>query len=740
MRNKWYVMLAMLLAAAAAQSAVLLDNFSGDLSKWTSTTILDNNGGARNTKVWEISDGKLQLRTTAFDGIEQYALIYDGLGLAVGQELQVDFTRANLQDQDLGLYVGGTAPADNIRRDYVAMYARNNGQVFSRGFDGTTEYGLVGDWGDIPLTSLFIMRVDDNTFETGYYIGDERTVLVTRTPAFANKATHIGIYADVRQAGTLGYLDNFRIWSDVLVAHNPVPANGAEGLDPLVTFSWYKARDPNDLEQPNPSIDSHILNYVAWEIDDAAAEPNFLHPNAVAVAVDDMEDPVTSPQIAFSEDKRVFWRVDHVLSEGDPIIGPVWQFSTVPSEADISTQPQDTGALAGQETSFAVAFESYSPADVAWFKVVDDGPDMALTDSFGAPVDPLKHAVQTDLENVIHYTSTLTVKDVSLSDEGLYYCVISNESPEDTESGRASLKFYRLLAQYLFNGDLTDAVGDNDGQGRSVAGQAEPNELLATPVALGFGAGVDGTPDSAVILASSEQYIDFGAAAFPKAGTLPNGTGAGLDEGTILCWIKPDVTTMAYGNILGTYNDGTTTGFSFGLPDDAADTANVRFHVRGETLAGEYDEIGEAANRPDRPGWDIFDGNWHLVGATWKQGESITIYVDGQWVGSNAVGTAETFADWEKGVLLGASRVTANRLLLTNFTGGAFDNLRIYNYRMDADSIAQEYLDATGVQPCVNMTFVGNYYNTDNTGSSYCRVDLADFADFAAAWLADGLY
>ena len=68
------------------------------------------------------------------------------------------------------------------------------------------------------------------------------------------------------------------------------------------------------------------------------------------------------------------------------------------------------------------------------------------------------------------------------------------------------------------------------------------------------------------------------------------------------------------------------------------------------------------------------------------------------------------------------------------------DNLRIYNYEIDADTIAEEYLDVTGIRPCLDSGFVGNYYNTNNAGDSYCKIDLADFADFAAAWLNSGLY
>lgn len=203
-------MVAMVCMVGVAAQAAIIDDFSGDLSNWTSTVILDANGGASNVASWQIVDGKIELHTTGYDGIEQYAMIYNGLSLGVGEELQVDFALGS-GSQDLGLYVGGTSPVPLVRQDYIAMYARNNGQVFTRGFDGTTEYGLVGDWGNVPLDTLFIARIAENTYEAGYYIGSDRVILATRTPNHPNSGTVVGIYADVRAAGELGSLDNFRI-------------------------------------------------------------------------------------------------------------------------------------------------------------------------------------------------------------------------------------------------------------------------------------------------------------------------------------------------------------------------------------------------------------------------------------------------------------------------------------------------------------------------------------------------
>ncbi len=192
-----------------AAQAVLLDDFSGDLSAYTSTVILDANGGGSNTAAWQISGGALQLNTTAYDGIEQYAFILSGAALGVGEELRVDIAH-NGASQDIGLYVGGTAPVTGTRYDYVAMYGRGN-QLFSRGFDGGGEYGLAGNWGPVSYDTLFIARTGVNTFETGWYDAGVRNILATRTPTYANAATVVGFYADVRAAGVLGDVDNLRI-------------------------------------------------------------------------------------------------------------------------------------------------------------------------------------------------------------------------------------------------------------------------------------------------------------------------------------------------------------------------------------------------------------------------------------------------------------------------------------------------------------------------------------------------
>lgn len=193
----------------------LVDDFSGNLSAYNSTVILDVNGGASNAFQWQITDGTLEHATTTYDDIEQAALTRTDFSLAVGEELRVDYSPDNDGSQDIGLYVGAGTPTAGVRQDYVTVYIRNNGgQVLSRGFDGTTEFPLVADGNPPNLDGLFIRRLSQDTFETGYYEAGTRNVLTTRTITNGNAAgigNSIGFYSDVRGTGVRGNVDNLTI-------------------------------------------------------------------------------------------------------------------------------------------------------------------------------------------------------------------------------------------------------------------------------------------------------------------------------------------------------------------------------------------------------------------------------------------------------------------------------------------------------------------------------------------------
>ena len=202
---------------ANSGEAIFADDFSGDLSNWTSTVILDAEGSGSNTSAFQINnDGQLELATTNYNGIEQYAFIHDGISLGVGEEVRLDVPVPISGNRNFGLYVGGTVPVTGVlgtdtRQDYISVYSGTDNRIATRGFDGTQEYNNV-ELIAVDASAVFVAQTTANRFEVGFYtVEDVRVVTAIRTPDFPNAATFVGIYADAREQGTLGTADNFRI-------------------------------------------------------------------------------------------------------------------------------------------------------------------------------------------------------------------------------------------------------------------------------------------------------------------------------------------------------------------------------------------------------------------------------------------------------------------------------------------------------------------------------------------------
>jgi hypothetical protein len=197
---------------AAATHAQLIDDFSGNLSAYTATRILKATpAAANNTYAWEINNGALRINTTTYGGIEQYALTRTDFTLGVGYELSSTYSHSDLNTQDIGLYVGAGTPTADLRANYVSIYMRNNGQLYSRGFNGTTELSLSGGGTPTGVLSLFVARTGVNTFDLGWYDGNGRNILASRTMTSSTIGDAIGFYADVRQAGVRGSMDNLTL-------------------------------------------------------------------------------------------------------------------------------------------------------------------------------------------------------------------------------------------------------------------------------------------------------------------------------------------------------------------------------------------------------------------------------------------------------------------------------------------------------------------------------------------------
>ncbi|MGC3956557.1 MAG: PEP-CTERM sorting domain-containing protein [Verrucomicrobiota bacterium] len=210
--KKFSLITALCLAGAVSQAQLVIDDFSGNLSAYTATRILKATpAAANNTYAWEISNGALRINTSTYGGIEQYALTRTDFPLSVGFELSATYSASDLGSQDLGLYVGAGAPTADVRANYVSIYMRNNGQLYSRGFNGTTELSLSGGSTPTGLLSLFVARTGVSTFDLGWYDGNGRNILASRTMTSTTIGDAIGFYGDVRALGLRGSMDNLTI-------------------------------------------------------------------------------------------------------------------------------------------------------------------------------------------------------------------------------------------------------------------------------------------------------------------------------------------------------------------------------------------------------------------------------------------------------------------------------------------------------------------------------------------------
>ena len=512
------------------------------------------------------------------------------------------------------------------------------------------------------------------------------------------------------------------------------------------TLKWKAAGDPDGVYEINPNIvDQYVFISSGSDTD-----PNLYYKGATAVDESgwSLTDPNSEYTFTASLDSTYSWVVvealdgyTQALTTGDSIalidpnniVGPTWTYESKKSTPTISTQPVDARVFTTDPNAvFTVTFTSpVNPVTATWYKN-----DVALTGS------------ETDvtIETSPYAYSRLSIETPELADEDKYYCVLSvdeNSTADDLQTATRLVIIKQLLAQFDFEDDLADSStnGAPSGQGKYVD-SLDPNELEAANVTLTYVE--DGVEGKAVSLTEG-QYIDFGTEGYPKAGPLDTlgdargegyekqGFGRGMEQGSILCWVKLTSTGAVYMNANGADNT------HFGLTSPSETSA--RMIMRGSNWDDSYQELGAASGSLDKGEFSLQDGHWHMFAATWDD-SGVRTYINGEQVASASAGVPEIYTAWERSNLLGASRTAGARHILNSLMTGAVDSLRIYNYVISADDIATEYLTKNdqGYVPCMNHDFTGSEYNLDDTGSSYCKVDIADLAVFADVWLANGYF
>jgi hypothetical protein len=539
--------------------------------------------------------------------------------------------------------------------------------------------------------------------------------------------------------------------------YSPVVEQGTlSGTEIPTTLKWKAGADPAGTYAVNPAIVDEYL-FMSSGI---PADANMFYVGATGIDPGNTDPDSEYPVLTRFVDKTYYWTiVDAIsgyahngtdrplltvgvskLSSVDPnnLIGNGWSYESTRSYPVLVGTPPLADARVFTTDPTAVLTTTYASGTsvtATWYKdgsVITAGGDVSIINT--------------------STSSSLVIATPVVADEGKYYCVLSNQvgTDDDRQTNTALLVIKKQLAKFDFQNDLTDTSGNGAPTGIvKTVSLADPNEMLATVV--GSPSYVAGISGGQAIYLSGTQFVDFGTGGYPQAGPLnttgdirglgynKQGFGRGMDEGSILCWVKLS-SAGAIGAIYSNANNNSTP-----ILDDTHfimstnGTTNARILIRGENddATNTLQALGEANGAYLMTGFDLKDGQWHMFAATWA-GSTARIYINGEQVATNSQGSTEIYRAWEKANLLGASRTLAARHILADFVTGAIDSLRVYNYVIPAAEITSEYETVSSKQACLNHAFTGSTVNLDNTAGSYCVINLGDFVMIAQNWLNNG--
>ncbi len=486
--------------------------------------------------------------------------------------------------------------------------------------------------------------------------------------------------------GQIFFLDIEPVWMPTVVA----PADNAINVDPstVTQFEFAAPKDPADSATDLSGITGYTVNVYDMYGD----EPNYL-----AAPASYEVTGTTCPFSAFGDpflelDDVVYWSVD-AHTGTDTISSPVWKFSALPSVPNITVQPLADADVVGGSVEFTCTIISKNPLESSvWVKVGSEGTDLT-TDSRYQVTGPT--LVGTDT-----YEYTLTVSDLVVADEGMYYSEVSN-SAGTSQSAQVALGVQREIAYWPMDeataeGTYADMVGGHD---------ADPNGM---PTAADF---IEGKIGNALNVAANAELAGvteaFAAAAY-------------TDELTITAWIK------------WTPTEGDTSLDGLVCSNNPVNNWFFEFNNDGGYISANapgYDPFDNSNTADYYP--SVESGQWVFITLTSAADEVGKIYVNGEQVGlSNLYSIDQN----ESLVFIGGAGYDG--LNVRDPFSGAIDEVHIYNYVFTNEDVAQKYYDVTEISACLDRDAETLDYDFNHD----CKVDLIDFATFTAGWMNCGLY
>ncbi len=484
--------------------------------------------------------------------------------------------------------------------------------------------------------------------------------------------------------GSDQWFDNLEINDEWLsTTHNYLPEN--KDVDIVVSgfeFSWDipQARTSTQgVNTPAAGLDYFNLYY---NVDD----PNLAAVDPIVVSEWDSNlNASYAPTTDLSKNSTCYWRVDSVYTNGTVVPGDSLSFNTELTKAIVTSQDKYVAVDPGATAFVTVDVYTETEASYQWYKYIDGENDGMLTNS-------------GDISGAT--TDELAIANAEVADEGQYYCTIINSSEIAVSSDPAILAVKRKLAYWTFEDDSLDSVVP--GSPASVI-VGDPNFMPDGIVGncVEFDSGVD------FFYTDPAQVAYFDNCDYNM---------------TVSCWVKTD-DTQDWCPFVAKNGEGEGWQLRhFGDTDD-----RPCFTTRGTG----YDD-GTPANR------SVYDNEWHYVVGTYD-GSVKKVYIDGvvsvvyssddgSFVKDGDEVTAPINASVSPVAVGGRVRVTDEETIIEDYnnTYGLFDEVEIYNYALDAETIAQIYANISGQDVCL-----GQVYDLDGN----CVVDIADFAELASKWL-----
>ena len=699
-RLSW-VLLMMCLAAFANADLLLHYSFDGDLADTTGTYDGDARGTADNGSYVDPS----------LDFVE------GRFGLA-----------ANFSGDDW-IWVGGGNPLDLLTTEVTIAYWTKMASVPNQvemvaGLDstgggrlafvqlwyGTTYWDTTGGraQASIPAAAsdgqwhhwAYTRNATTGT-QTIYFDGDvigQSTGLFTPFADDTFVGLPVGAHFEWGETYT-GGMDELMIYNEELTQNqiqglfaSPVivsPLVGEIGVSASATLQWKgpQASDPNHLGQADPNVVSFMVYCDPNEtvVKDATFDnhadvdyvSNQLFTGDPAVNPTQEYDP--SPDLAINT--IYYWRVDTrydaAVEPNEVVQGAVWSFDTNMKPL-INSEPEDALVFDTENAVFTVVAQDLSGSGLTyqWYK----DPDPAGTG------DEVIMPGQTN--------STLTINaSLSLSDEGYYICEVSNIGGSVwTRSARLVIK--RLVNHYAFDGDAVDSESGYNGT------------IYGTPA---FVPGIVGSHAIELFGSEGVGLTLFNDAAYPNAG----------QEITVSAWVYAD--TLSPGaSIFKNWTDHGEGGLLyFGID------GNGTYLQALTNTTGQFIGLDDATS--------VFaTGQWQLVTFVYDGSEAI-LYRNGAQVDATTLSGLLDMHLPYVGIGYIPSDVDGSPSATTpDYWDGKIDDVRVYNYGVSPEEIAQLYYDVTGIATCLNAPI----YDLDGD----CVVSLADFAKIADAWLTCGLY